>query len=259
MTSTSDWPEMDSISDSEWSELHKLCRKSPIKDPKIDTKSKAEVGRLLGERTFLLAPDGSKYIAIGINPIPFNEPELQIRHRVLSDYISFSQSELGQFIDCLPQLLKSIEEEEDVTHEENEEQYEIIVKLESYDVMLLPHRTVKFRPISMPSCSFDNMCLAFDALKVFTRMGDHFLSQLHELKRRKTLFPSIDYFARELADRLVRFNSGGWSDSYAYDMIQQQYNNNFAAYDLYTRYYNHIQKEVSRMVCHMQTYNDYNF
>lgn len=253
MASTSDWPE---IPETEWSEIPKLRRKQPTRDARMDTRCKAEVGRLLGERTFLLTKSGSKFVSTGVDPLAFNEPMLHVRNRVVTGYISFSQEEFEQFLTCLPDILQSME---DVPHQEDETNYKTIAELKSYTVLLLPHKTAKFRHNSLESSSFDNVCMSAETLKVFVRMGDHFLNQLDELKRRRTLFPRIEYFASELATNVVRDNGGIVNDECAFYVIKEICNNSYNVYDLYAKYYYHILREVDRIVKHMHVYNNYNF
>lgn len=257
MASTPDWPEMEHITDAEWMELHKLRKKPAPRDAKTDIRCKAEIGRLLGVRTFMLTKSGSKFVCTGVDPLGFNEPTLQVRNRVVSGYISFSQPEFEEFLTCLPNILELIQ---DVEREEDEDNYKIIATLQSYNVTLLPYRVAKFQHTSLPSCPFDDVCMSIDTLKVFTRIGTHLLDQLHELKRTKTMYPRMDFFAADLALKVVRDNGGTLSDECVYQFITDNYNRcTYTAHELFINYHHHLVREVNRIVTHMNTYNDYSF
>lgn len=250
MKTTSKRSKMDNIYNTGWGP------KTIATEPEMDIKCKAEYGRLLEERTFLLTLSASKYIVTGLDPLGFNEPRLYIRHRVYSGYIGFDTKSFEDFLFCLPKLLDSIE---DVPEEQDEDPYKVIMQLNSYDVLLLPHKVVKFRNNSYPTSAYHSMCLALDTLKVFTRMGNHFLKQLHELQGRKALFPMMEYFAADVATKVVRENGGVLSDDCAWAVIKDIYNDDFNAHDLYTRFYHHMRREITRIVDHMQTYNNDNY
>lgn len=247
MASASDQPDR--------SELHNTHREQPMSDAKLDSRCKSEIGRLLGERTFLLTKSGSKFVSTGVDPLAYNEPILQVRNRLLSSYISFTLWEFEELLTSLPSIMESIE---DVPYEDDEGEYKTIAELKNYNVLLLPFKVAKFRHNLLPFSSFNNACMSIETLKVLDRMGDHFLVQLYELKRCNTLFPRMDYFAAELATKVVRDNGGSVNEECSFYVIKNICNDNYNAHDLYTKFYHHIIREVGRIVHHMNTYNNYN-
>lgn len=260
-------PDMDDVSEapSAWRRLDKPRRRAYLEGDETDSKCKIEVGRLLDERTFWLTKSGSKFVSTGLDPLKNNEPTLQVRNRVHSKYISFRLPELEELLSSIPKILQSIE---DIPYKADEnsdpfvsadDKYKIIAELRNYNVLLLPYRVVKFRHNVLSVSVFDNVCMCIDTLKVFARMGEHFICQLYELRRRSTQVPRMEYFASELATKVVRDNGGTVNDECAFYVIKESCNDNCIAHDLYIKYYHHLLKEVDRIVAHMQTYNNYDF
>lgn len=211
----------------------------------IDNRCDAETLRLLDERRFPLTRSGSKYTSIGVDPIPFNEPVLRIRQRMTSGHISFDITEFEEFLAKLDEILNSIEDVDSPSGK-------TIASLKTYDVILLPHRVIKFS-----NGSDSNLCLVVDTLRVFTYMGRLFLSQLYELKKRVRQFHQFEFFAVNLATATVRASEERLNEQIVFKVISELYSNSFSIYEMYSKFYYHVHREVAKIVSHMQERNTF--
>lgn len=248
--SPSDWVKIDRAED----QAKKQHSDSSLPIPTY--KLSREETRLIDERTFLLTKSGSKFVSIGIDPTSFNEPMLRILHRVCTGGVSFNIRELEELLASQQQILDGIV---DTAKMDDEDKYEILAKLISYDVLLLPNRTVKFRHTSKPQSSYDHVCMVDDTLKLFMCMGTQFLGKMLELRERRNKYPRLDLFTSDLACRVIQDSLDSLNDICARAVIKENYNDLFTTHELYSKFYYHIQKDVQRKVQHMRDYNNYNF
>lgn len=217
-------------------------------DPILVRKCGMEKGRLLCERTFPLTRCGSKYVAIGVDPVRYNEPTLCIRgtnNRGVIFYIP----EFEEILSKLPQILEAI------TEVMREGQYKVLAESTSHQVMLLPHKVVKFQHVSVLS----SICLAEETLRVFVHLGGHFLALLVELREKWRVIPRMDLFAAAMAERVVKDSEGALNDECAHRVIRDTFMNSYNAYELYYKFYHHVHYEAARIVWHIKTFNNFNY
>lgn len=234
-------------------DVESISRRISCNDHRIEQ----EGTRLLDERTFPLTRSGHKYVCICVDPTFFNERMLKINHRLYSSSVSFNTSEFEEFLTVLPRLLQSIK---DVPEEDSEDKYEKIADLSSYDVIQLPHRVVKFRHTSLSSIFADSLCFAEDTIRVFEYMGLQFLTKLMELREIKFRYPQMEHFTNDIATKMGPVNNfQELSDTVVFEVIREYYNDNYFLYELYSKFYYTVHKEVQRKTKHMFDYNNYNF
>lgn len=206
---------------------------------------------MLDERTLHLTKSGSKAVCIGVDPLTYNEPTVRIRGSGCA--ASFNMCEFQELVTELPRIMSQIRDEAE--RGPDDRFYRVIGVLNCYDAVLRSRRVVKFKHNS--GSEPENVYLAEDTLKTLLQLGAHILEVLRQLKERD--YPRFCVFTTDLAYIVMDEKLDFLTDERVYKVIEDKYNNDYLAIELYTKYHNSIVKEVSRLVDHMLTFNNYDF
>lgn len=215
-----------------------------------DHKIRSEQNRLLSERTFHLTKSGNKVVIVGVDPLAYNEPTVKILSRNNVDAVSFSAYEFEDFMTALPMILSKVE---DVEARGDDSSYNVIAELSYHDAVMWPNRVVQLKRMS------ESIHLAEETLKTFSILGIHILTILRELNESERSHPRFHQFAADLAYKVVDEKLDVLSDDKVWEVIGEKYDNNYLVVELFTKFPHSLNQEVTRLVDHMLTYNNYDF